>query len=70
MPSPSSLLAPFKRAFPNYKIISTIRSEKHANDVRKAGVDEVIITSFEELNKLRDVASRADIVFNGANSDD
>jgi hypothetical protein len=70
MQSLGTLLVPFKNAFPNYKIVSTIRSEKDANAVRAAGVDEVIIASFEELDKLRNAASKADVVINGANSDE
>lgn len=69
IPSLGTLLTPLKTAFPNYKIIATIRSEKDTNAVRAAGVDEVIIASFEELDKLRDAASKADIVINVADSD-
>jgi hypothetical protein len=69
MLAPGTLLTPLKLAFPNYKIVSTIRSQKDANAVRAAGADEVVIASFEELNKMKELASKADVVINTADAD-
>jgi hypothetical protein len=57
-------------AYPHFPVTALVRNEKNIEAVRAAGVSNVICGSHDDLDRIRDLASQADIVINAADADD
>lgn len=65
-----AVLVRTRRSFPTWRYTALVRSEANFDAVRAAGVDEIIHGSHADLDKIRDAASKSDVVLNLADADD
>lgn len=65
-----SVLRAILASHPRFSVTALVRNQRDLESVRAIGVTSVVHGSHEDLKKIEDLASQADIIVNAADADD